>query len=124
MNSSIIWACSPHDINLANQNRTSYHHRYSDYWKIDARKFNATYANIFPRQDIAPQKTCQRGTESRAKGAIVYSQCHAIDRGPECAITDWDVINTVNLLPGLNDARKKNRCANISTGKLFSRKCT
>ena len=53
--------------------------------------------------------------------ACQHTQSHALDRCPECAIGDWSTSHSMDFLPGLYNARQKDRGANVRACKLDRR---
>jgi hypothetical protein len=69
-------------------------------------------------QDVSPEETRERRAESGAESAVVDADGHAVYRGPESAVRDLNAVVGVDLLPGLDDARKQDCGADVSTCEL------
>lgn len=66
----------PNDIHLANQNNTADDHRNSDDRQIDTRELETLNADVFSRENVAPQETSQRRAKSRTESTVVDAKCH------------------------------------------------
>lgn len=118
MHSRIVQPIPSDDVYLTHTHHTAYRHGDRDDGQIHVRKVETLDVDIFPRQDVTPQDPSQRDAEGRAADAIVDTQCHAVDRGPEGAVCDGDVVEVVDFLPCLNDTREKDVRADVCSGEL------
>lgn len=114
----IIRIIIPHNINLARQNRQPNDHRNSDDGQIDSRKLETPNVDMLSSQDIAPQHASQGSAERKTERSVVDADSHAVHGAPERAIGDWNFIDLVNFLPGLDDSGDENRGSDVCACEL------
>ena len=105
----------PNNVYLDSEGRTSDRHGDSDNWKVDARKFETPYVDVFPAENVPPQETSQRRAERSAERTIVDAERHGIYCSPVRPVGDWKPVISMDLLPCLNDAADKDGSTNIRT---------
>jgi len=72
-------------------------------------------------QDIAPQQPRQRRAKCHTKGAVVDADDHGVDGAPEVAVRDGCAGQSVDVLPGLNDAGEEDGGSDVGACELVTR---
>ena len=117
--SCVVRRTIPDDVHFGNENDAADSHSNDYYGKIDARKLESLHANVFPTKDVPPKEAGQGCAKSRTICTVVDSESHAVDRCPECSITDREPVFIVDRLPCLDDTRQKYGGTNICSCELF-----
>ena len=116
--SDLVGLIVPIDINLANQNRAPNRHSDRNNRQIHSGKLPPKHADMLLVQDISPKQTRKRSAKSSAESAVVDADGHAVHGGPERAVTNWNAVVRVDLLPCLDDAGEEDGGADVCACKL------
>lgn len=115
----IVRPIVPHYVNFANEDGTADRHGDGNDGEVNAGKFEPTDSDVFPGQDVAPQQASQGRAKDSTEGPVVNTERQAVHSRPECAIRDRGAVETVDLLPGLDNAGEQDRGADVGACKLF-----